>query len=233
MGNCCCKLKENADSSVDDQDKTHLSKFTKVNRNDEDEKEDEMAGTRKQSNGNSETTKEQTAAHIALTNVHVQLINVIISYNDRDNNNPIETRLPVMNTLTISQMKQLIHKHIGIEEHQQLLKYNDMIVDNNQPLYFYDIKDGDILHLIVIENTDIVKINVDYKSGTIKQTIYVSLNSTFVEFRKEVQGKIPNVALNEQQFFYNNIQLTDDNKLLKDYNITNNCTLRFEWKSVF
>eukprot|EP01083_Nonionella_stella_P026531 73048_1 len=197
-------------------------KYHKGSTNDDDE-----AGDIETNDGN-EDVFHKTAAHIALTEVKIELITIHIQQINGDTK-----QLPVMNTLTISQVKQLIAKHIGIPEHTQQLKYNDEILDTTQTIWSHEIQDGDIIHLTELEtHDDLLEIIVDYKAGTITKTIFIAANSELIKFRKEVQGKIPNVSLNEQQFFYNDIELLDDNKLLKDYGLENGkYTLRFEWKS--
>ena len=187
------------------------------------------AGALQNSINNINETMQHAEAHLALTQQTMELLNITILQTKSE----ASKQLQFMNTLTISQMKQLIAKHIGIAESKQRLKHNDIILENHQTISFYDIKDGHTINLYVMADSDVLEINVDYKSGTIKKTIFCSCNIKFIDFRKEVQAKIPNVSLIDQQFFYNDIELNDDEKLLEEYGIINESTLRFEWKSAY
>eukprot|EP00485_Elphidium_margaritaceum_P024312 CAMPEP_0202712434 /NCGR_PEP_ID=MMETSP1385-20130828/39703_1 /ASSEMBLY_ACC=CAM_ASM_000861 /TAXON_ID=933848 /ORGANISM="Elphidium margaritaceum" /LENGTH=256 /DNA_ID=CAMNT_0049372465 /DNA_START=49 /DNA_END=816 /DNA_ORIENTATION=- len=137
--------------------------------------------------------------------------------------------LPIMNSLTVSQMKTLVAKHVGVAEPRQCLKYNDMVLDANQLMSTYNICDGDTIQLKVLQDSDILQLSIDYKNGTIKKEIFCTPHSKLIDFRKEVQGKIPTVALNEQQFFYQGQEMTDDEKLMKDYGIETDAVIQFEW----
>ena len=233
MGQCCNVSRTNRSRSASDpNNKSDGTKFSPVNKDDEDGNKSDEA------NKSGDNTLEQTSAHIGLTknlkrrmsgSFEAKLITINI-----ENKKSGETKqLPIMTSLTVSQVKSLVAKHCNVIEPRQRLKYNDMILDSSKLLSIYNIQNNDTIFLYVLQDSDILELNIDYKSGTIRKQIFVTSNSKVIDFRKEVNGKIPTVSLDEQQFFYEDIELDDDEKLLKDYGIPSEATIRFEWKSVY
>lgn len=236
MGACCNVPTTNRSRSASDPTDKNPSapKFSPVNVEEDGDgnKSDEQQINNNQQNGTQ--IESQVGQHIGLTKQVKRRMSgsfeaKLITVNIENMNNKEIKQLPIMNSLTVSQMKSLIAKHCGIVEPRQKLKYNDMILDSNQLLSIYNISDNDTIYLYVLQDSDILELIVDYKSGTIKKEIWMTATCKLIDFRKEVQGKIPMVSLNEQQFFYNDTELDDDEKLLKDYGIINQSIIRFEW----
>ena len=243
MGQCCNAPRTNRSRSASDPNEKcrDAPKFSPVNKDDIEDgnKSDEtqiITPSKSEKAGNE--TLQQTSKHIELTkNLKRRMSGSfeakLIIINIHNKKTGERKQLPIMNSLTVSQCKSLIAKHCNVIEPRQRLKYNDMILDSSQLLSIYNIQNHDTIDLFVLQDSDILELNIDFKSGTIKKQIFVTSSSKLIDFRKEVNGQIPTVALDEQQFFYNEIELTDDDKLLKDYGIINEAIIKFEWKSVF
>lgn len=171
----------------------------------------------------------QIRTHISLTDVGtMDLLNITVVEPGGESK-----QMPIMNTLTVSQMKSLIAKHIGIPEMHQQLTFNDEILQSNKAIAHYDIADGDTVYLSYSNQSEEgVEITVNYKNGTITKKIICSPDLKLMEFKQEVHGKIPMVEVQDQQFFYGDLELTDDEKTIRDYGIDTSCELRFEWRSV-
>lgn len=232
MGQCCNGARTNRSRSASDpNNKSDGTKFSPVVTKDDNDINDE-------GNKSNDTLEAQTSAHIGLTknlkrrmsgSFEAKLIRINI---ENPKSGEIKN-LQLMTSLTVSQFKSLVSKHCNVIEPRIKLKYNDMILDSSKLLSIYNVQDGDTIFLYILQDSDILELNIDYKSGTIKKQIFVTSNSKLIDFRKEVNGKIPTVSLDEQQFFHNDIELDDDEKLLKEYNIPNGAIIRFEWKSVY
>jgi len=175
------------------------------------------------------STLTQIRTHISLTDVGtMDLLNITVVEPGGESK-----QMPVMNTLTVSQMKSLIAKHIGIPEMHQQLTFNDQVLQSNKAIAHYDIMDGDTVYLTLSnQQEEAVEITVNYKNGTITKTIMCSPDLKFIEFCHEVHGKIPMVEVRDQQFFYRDLEMRDSEMTLRDYGIDSSCELRFEWKSV-
>mmetsp|Transcript_33185 Transcript_33185/g.29077 ORF Transcript_33185/g.29077 Transcript_33185/m.29077 type:complete len:242 (-) Transcript_33185:111-836(-) len=241
MGQCCSGPRTNRKRSASDPNNKSKDapKFSPVSKDENDENGNKSDEFNENDGAKEENdTLQQTTAHIGLTkNLKRRMSGSfeakLITINIENKKSGEIKQLPIMNSLTVSQMKSLIAKHCKVIEPRQKLKYNDMMLDSSQLLSIYNIQNNDTIFLYVLEDSDILELNIDYKSGTIKKQIFVTSNSKLIDFRKEVNGKIPTVSLDEQQFFYGDIELDDDEKLLKDYNIPSEATIRFEWKSVY
>ena len=120
-------------------------------------------------------TLTQIRTHISLTDVcTMDLLNITVVDPGGESK-----QMPVMNTLTVSQMKSLIAKHIGIPEMHQRLTFQDQVLQSDKAIAHYDIVDGDTVYLTLSnQQEEAVEITVNYKEGTITKTIMCSRQNT-------------------------------------------------------
>jgi len=144
--------------------------------------------------------------------------------------------LPVLNTLTISMLKSLIAKHFNVPEVKQEIKYKHKRCDSAKQIGQLNIKNGDILQLIELNDGEIdidnqVKITLKCQDHS-SYTIYCSNLLRIRDFRKEVFAKIPVVPIHEQLLYFDDTELMDQDALLQEYGIDHDCVINFEWKKI-
>ena len=129
---------------------------------------------------------------------------------------------------TIKKVKEKIQSSIGIPPDQQRLIYVGRQLEDENTISKYNIENGSVLHLVLR-----LRGSMSVSEGDISITVKDS-NNNMILFKVNPLSKIEKLkSLIEaetkihpsQQKLYFNAENLEDNKTLKDYNITNKSTI--------
>eukprot|EP01084_Bolivina_argentea_P277847 474498_1 len=151
-----------------------------------------------------------------------------ITINIQTSNGLIQ-QLEPCNTDTISILKQDIEKRFQIPKSKQEIRFNGKVCNSDHQIAQCGIKTGDTVH--VIEINDIkkeIKVSLKYKQKT--YTIVCSNLMTIKDFKETALAMIPKVDMKQQLLTYQGTELVDQNMLLKQYGINQDCVVEFELK---
>ena len=140
-------------------------------------------------------------------------INILISIDDK-----IE-RFSINPLITLDELYTILEKRIGkqIDIYENLLVYNgdnnEYLFKNNKQLYFYQIKNNDVLDLIKTPPF-VIFYNLEEKIDI----IYCNPSDQIMKIKKIIQDKT-GITPNQQMLTLDGITKLEDQKTLKDYNI--------------
>ena len=132
--------------------------------------------------------------------------------------------LDVKNIEKIENIKKAIQIHEKIPQDLQVLKFNNIILENLKTLEDYKIENNSILDLSLINKYEIISIGVELESGK-KYGINVVNHLYLVKTIKIKLHKIAHIPVSEQKLYFNDIFL-EDNKMIDYYKIEHNSILK-------
>ena len=133
--------------------------------------------------------------------------------------------LDVKNIEKIENIKKAIQNHEKIPQDLQVLKYNNIILENSKTLEEYKIENNSILDLSLSSNKfEIFSIGVELESGK-KYGINVVNHLYLVKTIKIKLHKIAHIPTSEQKLYFNDIFL-EDNKMIDYYKISYDSILK-------
>ena len=133
--------------------------------------------------------------------------------------------LDVKNIEKIENIKKAIQIHEKIPQDLQVLKYNNIILENSKTLEEYKIENNSILDLSLNGNKyEIISIGIELESGK-KYGINVVNRLYLVKTIKIKLHKITHIPVSEQKLYFNDIFL-EDNKMIDYYKIEHNSILK-------
>ena len=122
----------------------------------------------------------------------------------------------------ILDIKNLIYKMGGYDfkPEKQRLSYEKKILSDNFLVSHYNIKNGSILGLFILEDLSIIIKNksMDYKPDI---PLKFSSDSTIIQIKEEIE-KAANIPVKHQKLSYNSKRLRKNSKKLEDYGININ-----------
>lgn len=133
--------------------------------------------------------------------------------------------LDVKNIEKIENIKKAIQNHEKIPQDLQVLKYNNIILENSKTLEDYKIENNSILDLSLSSNKyEIISIGIELESGK-KYGINVVNHLYLVKTIKIKLHKIAHIPVSEQKLYFNDVFL-EDNKMIDYYKIEYNSILK-------
>ena len=128
---------------------------------------------------------------------------------------------------TVANLKEKIKEKIGIEPNEQTLLFKRGILQDNIPLFQYDIQEGNVLTLFTylpIKEKENELLQLFIKTLTGKEIpLIVDPSLTIQQLKCEIQDK-EGVPSDQQRLIFSGAQL-EDSRTLASYNIKTESTL--------
>eukprot|EP00833_Pecoramyces_ruminatium_P001383 jgi/Orpsp1_1/1175415/evm.model.c7180000053745.1 len=126
--------------------------------------------------------------------------------------------LEVCSTDTISKIKSMIKEKKDFSEESQILKFSDIILEDNYTLTNYGIQNNSFINISL-------KIKILVKTHKNEDlTFEIEFTEPIIKLKKLIQEKT-GISIEQQILIYNSQELDDNSSTLKSYDVKNGSTI--------